>query len=132
VFTDFPAGRRTPLNADLLGGRAMVPNNQVRKLALAFPEAYEEVHWDEPSFRVGKRIFAVLHAGDRRVVLKLPLDCQELLIDTEPQIYSARRFKHQGWTHVCLKAVPMAHFRQYLEIAWREVAPQRAIRKFEE
>jgi len=109
----------------------MITNRQVRELALALPEAYEAEHWDEPSFRVGKRIFAVLHEGDRRAVLKLPLDDQELLVAAEPRIYSARRFKHQGWTHVCLKTVPTARFRQLLEIAWREVAPKRAIRAFE-
>jgi len=110
----------------------MVSNSQVRELALAFPEAYEQEHWDEPSFRVRKRIFAVLHGGDRRAVLKLPIDYQEFLIEAEPQIYSARRFKNQGWTHVCLRAVRKDHFRKQLEIAWREVAPKRAIREWEQ
>jgi hypothetical protein len=110
----------------------MITNRQVRELALAFPEVYEEDHWDEPSFRVRKRIFAVLHEGDRRAVLKLPVDDQEFLIAAEPRIYSARRFRHQGWTHVCLKSVTKPQFRQLLEIAWREVAPKRAIRAFDE
>lgn len=112
-------------------GAVVVTNEQVRELALAFPEAYEAEHWDEASFRVRKRIFAVLHEGDRRAVLKLPLEEQEILIDAEPETYSAPRFKHQGWTHVCLKRVSKARFRQLLELAWREVAPKRAIRAFE-
>ncbi len=106
----------------------MVTNAQVRKLALALPEAHEESHWGEPSFRIGKRIFAVLYAADRRVVLKLPLDLQEGLAAANPDVYSIRGFAHQGWTHVCLKGVAKPDFEEHLEVAWRGVAPKRAIR----
>jgi hypothetical protein len=110
----------------------MVTNEQVREMALALPEAYEEGHWGEPSFRVRKRIFAVSYASDRRVVLKLPVDYQEDLVAADPKVYSLGNFSQQGWTHVCLKAVPKAHFSHHLEAAWREVAPKRAIKAFEE
>ncbi len=110
----------------------MVTNEQAREMALALPEAYEEGHWGEPSFRVRKRIFAVTYASDRRAVLKLPLDYRDDLVAAEPKIYSLGRFSHQGWTYMCLKAVPKAHFRLHLEAAWREIAPKRAIKAFEE
>lgn len=110
----------------------MIANETVREWALALPETHEEAHWGEPSFRVRKRIFAVLYVADRRVVLKLPLDCQEMLVAAEPGIYSLRTFSHQGWTHVDLKRVRKAEFRQHLELAWKEVAPRRVVRAFEE
>ncbi len=110
----------------------MVSNQAVRELALALPGSHEEEHWGEPSFRVGKRIFAVLYGAERRVVLKLPLDCQEMLIGAAPDLYSIGRFSHQGWTHVALKGVSKAEFRQHLETAWREVAPKRVVRAYDE
>ncbi len=110
----------------------MVTNEQMRELALALPEANQGDHFGEPSFRVGKRIFAVLYPAERRAVLKLPLDAQEALAEGEPEVYSLGNFAHQGWTHVCLKGVPKAHFRHHLETAWRGVAPKRAVRALEE
>lgn len=109
----------------------MVSNDQVREMALALPEAYEEAHWGDPSFRVRKRIFAVVYPADRRAVLKLPLDYRDDLLAADPKVYSTERFAHQGWTHVCLRSISKARFRHDLETAWREVAPQRAIKAFE-
>jgi hypothetical protein len=34
--------------------------DDVRRLALALPEAYEDTHRRKPAFRVNKRIFAML------------------------------------------------------------------------
>jgi hypothetical protein len=110
----------------------MVTNEQLRMMALALPEAYEEGHWDAASFRVRKRIFAVLHAHERRVVLKLNRDYQESLVALDPAIYSLGGWSHQGWTDVSLKSVPKADLQEHLVAAWREVAPKRVIKTYDE
>lgn len=109
----------------------MVRNEQIKKLALSLPEAHEEGHWGSPSFRVRKKIFAVLHADERRVVLKLPRDYQEALVATNPEVYSLGGWSHQGWTNVCLKRVRKTEFQEHLVEAWREVAPKRLARSFD-
>ena len=38
----------------------MPTSDDVRRLALALPEAYEDTHRRKPAFRVNKRIFAML------------------------------------------------------------------------
>ncbi|HVX51087.1 MAG TPA: MmcQ/YjbR family DNA-binding protein [Chitinophagaceae bacterium] len=46
-----------------------------RKLALSLPQAEEKAHFDLPSFRVGNKIFATIHAKPGRVMIKLsPVD----------------------------------------------------------
>ena len=110
----------------------MVTEDQVREMALALPEAHEEGHWGNPSFRVRKRIFAVLYPDERRVVLKLPLELQEALVATAPKVFSLGGWSHQGWTHVSLRAAPKTAFRKHLVSAWREVAPKRTIKAYEE
>ena len=54
----------------------MTPND-VRKLALALPEAEEQAHFDKPSFRVRGKIFATLWEKEKRAVLKLSLEEQD-------------------------------------------------------
>lgn len=110
----------------------MVTEKQVREMALALPESYEESHWGDPSFRVRKRIFAVVYGSRRVAVLKLPLDYRDALVDSDGDTYSLGRFSHQGWTYVSLRRVPRSHFREHLKAAWREVAPKRALRLLEE
>ena len=43
--------------------------DRVRKICLALPGAYEKIAWNAPTFRVGKRQFAMYadnHHGDER------------------------------------------------------------------
>ena len=109
----------------------MITEQHVREMALALPEAHEESHWGDPSFRVRNRIFAAIYPSRGVVVLKLPLDYQEALISAASRIYSRGRLGHQGWTHVSLERVPRMQFRAHLEAAWRQVAPKRAVRLLE-
>lgn len=109
----------------------MVSNEQVRELALALPGVSEQDHWGKPSFRVGRKIFATLHAEDRRAVLKFPIPDQTALVAMEPAVYSIGGWAHQGWTMVDLKKVPKTRFAGQLALAWKQVAPKRIIRDFE-
>jgi hypothetical protein len=50
---------------------AMVSINSFRKMALSFPETTEQPHFEKPSFRVGKKIFATLDIRDKLACIKL-------------------------------------------------------------
>ena len=53
----------------------MVSAEEVRKLALSFPETDEQPHFHLYAFRVKKKIFCTLHEKDRRIMVKLsPVD----------------------------------------------------------
>jgi predicted DNA-binding protein (MmcQ/YjbR family) len=49
----------------------MVSIDTFRKLALSFPEATEEPHFDKTSFKVKKKIFATYDDKKKRACIKL-------------------------------------------------------------
>lgn len=49
----------------------MISIETFRKLALSFPDASEEPHFEKTSFRVKKKIFATFDEKNNRAVLKL-------------------------------------------------------------
>jgi predicted DNA-binding protein (MmcQ/YjbR family) len=49
----------------------MVSIDTFRKLALSFPEATEELHFEKTSFRVKKKIFATYDDIKKRACIKL-------------------------------------------------------------
>jgi hypothetical protein len=97
--------------------------SQVRKLALALPEAVEQDHFGRPSFRVRGRIFAtvpdaehlnvMLDAFDVDGVLrKFPSSCEELWWG-----------KKLSGVRVELRAATPELMRELLAAAWRRKAP---------
>ena len=58
--------------------------DEVRRLALALPEAVEAPHFDRASFRVRGKIFATLPPSGDSVVLMLPIEIQEAVIQAHP------------------------------------------------
>jgi hypothetical protein len=61
---------------------------EYKRLALLFPEAFESAHLGHPDFRVRGRIFATLWAKEKRGVVLLTPDQQELLVEAEPKIFA--------------------------------------------
>ena len=103
----------------------MADEETVRRAALALPEVTEEDHLGRASFRVGGRIFAVLRPAERRAVLKLPHDHQEMLFEVRPEAFSPARWGRLVWTFVELPAVDAEQLEALVAEAWREVAPKR-------
>lgn len=65
----------------------MISIETFRRMALSFPEAEEQPHFDRPSFQVKKKIFATLWIEERRAVLKLsPVD-QSVFCDFDKAIF---------------------------------------------
>jgi len=51
---------------------------KLRKIALALPDAHEELTWEvHPTFRVRDKMFAVLSADERSVRIKATKEAQE-------------------------------------------------------
>ena len=109
----------------------MIDEARVRELALSFPEAEEQPHWGNPSFRVRKRIFATLGEYEGVVVLKIPVNEQEGLLQAAPDAFVLNAWSKQGWLGVKLGTIEPELFEDLLEGAWRRVAPKRAIKAFD-
>ena len=96
----------------------------LRRIALALPEAEEKSHFGKADFRVRNRIFATLPDADTAVV-KLTREQQEMLTGAEPAIFVPvpGGWGRQGWTRVMLAAADQLTLRSALLTAWRNIAP---------
>lgn len=104
----------------------MLSHETVRKLALSFEEAEELSHFEKPSFRIKKKIFATLDIKNNRGCLKLSLIDQSVFSAYDPTvIYPVpNAWGKQGWTFVNLKKVRKDMFKDALTCAFCEVAPK--------
>ena len=114
----------------------MAAPDDLRRLALALPEAYEDTHRGKPAFRVAKRIFAMLAEPGGQGFLGLDRDQVAVLkLDREDQLNMAANwpgavtptetYGHHGWTYVRLAEIDEAALATLIRLAWTHVAPKR-------
>lgn len=110
----------------------MVRIDEVRKMALSFPETDEHPHFDRTAFRVKKKIFATLSVKDMTVSLKLSLTDQSVFCAVDKSvIYPVPGgWGKMGYTLVNLKKVRKTFFRDALTVAYCHVAPQKLASKY--
>ena len=102
----------------------MMEQDEFRALALTFPEAVEQSHFDTADFRVRNKIFATLRAADGRAVLKLSPDEQQLVMATSPVMFAPVNgsWGLKGWTRVALDHADPDTVHHAMGMAWRSVA----------
>lgn len=105
----------------------MVSIDTFRKLALSFPEAIEESHFEKTSFRVKKKIFATYDEVKNRACIKLSEIDQNVFSSADDTIIYPvdNKWGKQGWTLIELKKVRKDLFADALMTAYCEVAPKR-------
>lgn len=103
----------------------MVTIEEVRKLALSFPETDEHPHFDKKAFRVKKKIFATLDEKARRMMVKLSSTDQSVFCSYNSEvIYPVPGgWGRQGATFVELRKVRKSMFKDALTTAYCTVAP---------
>ncbi|HWI22999.1 MAG TPA: MmcQ/YjbR family DNA-binding protein [Baekduia sp.] len=106
----------------------------LRTLALSLPEAYEELTWgDHPTFRVRKKIFAILSADEKSVRLKADMATQKALIATDSDTYFVpSHVGRHGWIGAQIADVPQDELIELLAEAWRLAAPKKLVKAFDE
>jgi hypothetical protein len=109
----------------------MITQTIFRKIALSFPAAKEQDFRGRPSFRVGGKMFATLHAEEGRAVVKLSLADQSALVKSDPRKYSLMPFSYMGFTNVQLRHVSAGEVRELVDRAWRAVAAKRMVASYE-
>jgi len=105
----------------------MITNAAFRKIALSFPEAVEQPHFDKASFRVNKKIFATLSESERRASLKLTENDQSVFTTFDKTVIYAvpNAWGKQGWTFVELRHLKKEMLVNLLTAAYSAVAPAR-------
>jgi predicted DNA-binding protein (MmcQ/YjbR family) len=105
----------------------MATFDDVRAIAMAFPEAEEIVTWEvDITFRVGKRIFAMGGEGSDHVSIKATPATQADLIDLDPQTFRPAAYVGRyGWVTADLSRIDETLLRTLITEAWRLTAPKR-------
>ncbi|MEO5942189.1 MAG: MmcQ/YjbR family DNA-binding protein [Ferruginibacter sp.] len=105
----------------------MISINKFRKLALSFPEAMEELHFEKASFRVKKKIFATYDEEKNIACIKLSQIDQHVFSKAGKLIIYPveNKWGKQGWTIIEMKNVNADLFTDALTTAYCEVAPKK-------
>ena len=105
----------------------MVTIGSIRKLALSFPEATEDPHFEKTSFRVKKKIFATYDEKLKRVCIKLSEIDQNVFSSADKTIIFPvdNKWGKQGWTLIDIEKVHPDLFLDALTTAYCEVAPRK-------
>ena len=102
---------------------------EVREVCLALPETVEVEAWGRPTFRAGKKIFA-LYSGDdeaRTVIFKPDADERAALLD-DPRISKPPYWGPSGWLALALDGdTEWQEVAELVEDSYRQVALKRML-----
>jgi hypothetical protein len=109
----------------------MVDIKTYRKLALSFPGTEELPHFDRPSFRVKKKIFATYWTKEHRAMLRLSEVDQSVFCSYDNTVFFSvpGAWGKQGCTFVELSKVRKDMFKDALTTAYKYIAEKNASRK---
>jgi hypothetical protein len=99
----------------------------VRRIALALPRAYEVLVGDRVKFRVGRIVFASLSRDETLLGFGYPRDERAALVASDPDKFlmpvpSDERYQ---WVRLRLAAVEAGELAELLVDAWRMCVPKK-------
>lgn len=105
--------------------------HRVRELAARFPESVEVESWGRPTFRAGKKIFAVFGASERhpQAVVFKPDDDERPALAQDSRFFTPPYFGPSGWLALDLAAGPVdwVELDELLDSSFRHVALRRQL-----
>ncbi len=105
---------------------------QLRRIALALPEADETETWGEATFRVRGKIFCMLGPNGKAAGIKATLEQQAELVASQPSVFSVPAYTGRfGWVAVDVAKADAGEIAELLEDAWRRTAPKSVVKAFD-
>jgi hypothetical protein len=120
VFVLIPACHRAYSGTEM--PTRTLTQNDVRRLALALPEAEEGAHMGHPDLRVRNKIFASLPAKPGTVAMKIRPENLDVLVRSDPETFSD--VWGGRWLGVKLGRVSERMLKDLLKEAWELTAPR--------
>ncbi len=103
----------------------MISFDDLKSLAISFPEVTEEPHFEKTSFRVKGKIFVTYDQKRNRATIKLSPEDQDVFSLGDHGISPVdNQWGKQGWTFLDLNRTGKELFRDALMTAYCEVAPK--------
>ncbi len=109
---------------------------ELREVCLRLPESVEVEAWGRPTFRAGKKLFAVFSGGDEHafgVIFKPELAERPALVE-DPRFYVPAYFGPSGWLALDFMAAPVdwEEVTELMESSYRQVALQRMLKALDQ
>ena len=105
---------------------------ELRRIALALPEAEELETWGEATFRVRGKIFAMMSADGVSASLKASSEQQAELIASAPDDFSVAPYVgRHGWVKVDVASADRDEIAELVEDAWRSTAPRSVVKGYD-
>ena len=104
---------------------------RVRGICLALPETWEKISHGEPTWFVGKKVFAMFsnnHHNDGHVAVTVPaaIGIQEMLIKKAPKkFYCPPYVGCHGWIGIEVDRVSDKELSLHIRAAWGLIAPKK-------
>src|SRR5690349_9644734 len=104
----------------------MVRASRFRAICSALGGVEERPHFDRAAFRTPARTFATLGPSGEDVNVLLPLEVQQILVDSQPEVFARLQggWGARGWTRMDLPHVDEATCREGLREAHAYAAPK--------
>ncbi len=108
---------------------AGVTFEQVRKLALTYPEVVEATSYGTAAFKVRGKLLARVHQTMDCLVLRADLLDREILMQSAPDVFFITdHYRDHPWILVRFATVAAQALPDLIERAWRLVAPMTLVK----
>jgi hypothetical protein len=105
--------------------------DDVRRVALSLPETTERPSYGQPGFRVKDKLFARLHENGTSLVLHVPMEDRDLMVQAEPDLFFyTGHYRNYPFVLLRFAGVDEAALRSHLAHSWRYTAPKRILQRF--
>ena len=103
--------------------------DEIRKLALAWPEVEDGSSYGTPALKVRKKMLVRLKEdGDSLVMPGVPQDERDMLVEREPKVfYFTDHYKDYPMVLIRLSKTKLATVEPLLRRHWRTLASKKAI-----
>jgi hypothetical protein len=107
--------------------------DDVRKIALAWPEVEDGTSYGTPALKVPKKLLArLMEDHESLVMLGVPLDERDMLIESQPKIfYFTDHYRDYPIVLIRLSKAKRAIVEPLLRRRWRELASKSAVKAFD-
>jgi hypothetical protein len=107
--------------------------DDVRKLALLWPEVEDGTSYGTPALKVRKKLLARLKEdGDSLVMPGVPQDEREMLVESAPKVfYFTDHYRDYPITLIRLSKAKRAVVEPLLRRHWRTLASKAAVKEFD-
>ena len=105
----------------------MVTAQDVRRIALELPRAYEALVRDRVKFRVGRIVFLAISPDEELLGFGFPKEERAALVASEPNkfLMPVRSDERYNWVRVRLAKIDEAELRELIIDSWRMCVPKR-------